>query len=230
MGPPWQRVQYFTIQCRGICCIEIFSRPSSHAEPDRGWLSGTREDATLPARRSLGQTHTTSMNLDDIQAVITSAKARGPEPLERFLRECLPDSSEEEIQETADASIEIIESIPLLIAAAKQAAREQSLSVVVEPLLERAVTYFMHPVDLIPEMTQGLAGLLDDSYLVLRILSNLEKGPKPLVDWDLEYPTAFLRRLIGEKIAKQLDAMSLMAFDQAAGSVQGLWSQESHEA
>jgi uncharacterized membrane protein YkvA (DUF1232 family) len=170
------------------------------------------------------------MNFDDLHAVIASAKARGQEPLDRFLREQLPESSDEEIQEAAEVSIEIIESIPVFIAAAKQAASEQNLSVLVDPLLERAATYFMHPVDLIPEMTQGLAGLLDDSYLVLRILSNLEKGPRPLVEWDLDYPTAFLRRLIGEKIAKQLDAMSLMAFDEASGSVRGLWSQEAHEA
>ncbi len=170
------------------------------------------------------------MNFDDLQAVIASAKARGQEPLDRFLKERLPDSSDDELQETAEVSIEIIESIPVFMAAAKQAASEQNLSVVVDPLLEKAATYFMHPVDLIPEMTQGLAGLLDDSYLVLRILSNLEKGPKPLVDWDLDYPTAFLRRLIGEKIAKQLDAMSLMAFDEATGSVRGLWSQDAHEA
>lgn len=170
------------------------------------------------------------MNLKDLQAVITSAKARGQEPLDRFLRERLPDSSDEEIQEAAEVSIEIIESIPVFLAAAKKAASDQHLSVVVEPLLEQAVRYFMHPVDLIPEMTQGLAGLLDDSYLVLRILSNLEQGPDPLVEWDLEYPTAFLRRLIGEKIAKQLDAMSLLAFQEASGSVRGLGSQELHDA
>ena len=170
------------------------------------------------------------MNLDDLQAVIASAKARGQEPLDRFLRERLPESSDEERQEAAETSIEIIDSIPLFIAAAKQAAIEQNLSIVVDPLLERAANYFMHPVDLIPEMTQGLAGLLDDSYLVLRILSNLEKGPTPLLDWDLEYPTAFLRRLIGEKIARELDAMALMEFDEVRGSVQELWSQDTHEA
>jgi len=170
------------------------------------------------------------MNLADLQAVIDSAKARGQEPLDRFIKERLPDSSDEELQAAAETSIEIIDSIPLFIAAARKAATEQQLSVVVEPLLERAATYFMHPVDLIPEMTQGLAGLLDDSYLVLRILSNLEKGPRPLVNWDLEYPTAFLRRLIGEKIAKQLDSMSIIAFDEASGVVKELWSQETHEA
>jgi uncharacterized membrane protein YkvA (DUF1232 family) len=170
------------------------------------------------------------MNLDDLHAVIASAKARGQEPLDRFLKQRLPESSEEELQETAEVSIDIIESIPVFMAAAKLAGSEQNLSLVVDALLERAATYFMHPVDLIPEMTQGLAGLLDDSYLVLRILSHLEEGPKPLVDWDLEYPTAFLRRLIGEKIAKQLDAMSLMAFHEAQVSVQALWPQESHKA
>lgn len=170
------------------------------------------------------------MNLQDLRAVITSAKARGQEPLDRFLRESLPQASEEEIAETAEVAIEIIESIPLFLAAAEKAAKDRNLSVVVQPLLDRASRYFLHPVDLIPEMTQGLAGLLDDSYLVLRILKNLEQGPRPLVDWDLDYPIAFLRKLIGERISEQLDAMSLVAFQEVSGSVQELWQQMSHDA
>jgi uncharacterized membrane protein YkvA (DUF1232 family) len=170
------------------------------------------------------------MNIEDLRAVIASAKARGREPLDRFLRESLPDATQEEIDETAEVAIEIIESVPLFLAAAEKAAKDRNLSVVVEPLLDRAGRYFLHPIDLIPEMTQGLAGLLDDSYLVLRILKNLEQGPQPLVDWDLDYPIAFLKKLIGERVSQQLDAMSLMAFQEVSGSVQELWQQLSHDA
>lgn len=170
------------------------------------------------------------MNLHDLRAVIASAKARGREPLDRFLREAIPEASDQEIEEAGDVAIEIIESIPLFLAAAEKAAKDRNLSVVVAPLLDRATRYFLHPVDLIPEMTQGLAGLLDDSYLVLRILKNLEQGPEPLVEWDLDYPIAFLKKLIGERISGQLDDMSLMAFQEVSGSVQELWQQMSHDA
>ena len=46
--------------------------------------------------------------------------------------------------------------------------------------------YFVNPVDLIPEMTQGMAGLLDDTYLAFRILENLNRGSPPLMDTDFD--------------------------------------------
>ena len=85
---------------------------------------------------------------------------------------------------------------------------------VVRPLLDRAVVYFTRPVDLIPEMTHGLAGLLDDTYLVLRVLENLDRGPTPFLDWDLEYPLTFLRNLVGPRIAGQLDDLSILAMQE----------------
>jgi len=170
------------------------------------------------------------MNFEDLGAVIESAKSRGRDSLERHVRQRLPEATEAEVQESVEVAIEIFDSIPLFLAAAKQAADERNLSRVVDPLLERAANYFMHPVDLMPEMTQGLAGLLDDSYLVLRILSNLERGPEPLVDWDLAYPTAFLKRLMSRDIVRQLDDMSIAAFQEVSGDMQGVWSELSHEA
>jgi len=170
------------------------------------------------------------MNFEDLGAVIESAKSRGRGGLERHIRKRLPEASEEEVVEAAEVAVEIFDSIPVFLAAAQQAADERNLSMVVDPLLERAANYFTHPVDLMPEMTQGLAGLLDDSYLVLRILSNLERGPDPLVDWDLEYPTAFLKRLMSRDIVRQLDDMSIAAFQEVSGDMQGVWSDLSHEA
>jgi hypothetical protein len=65
---------------------------------------------------------------------------------------------------------------------------------------------------MIPEMTLGLAGLLDDTYLLLRILKNLDRGPDPFLAWDLDHPLAFLRRLIGEEVARKLDERSIEAY------------------
>ena len=159
------------------------------------------------------------MNLDEIQAVIDSAKARGTDALEKYVRDKMPEASDQEVREAAEVALEIIETVPLFLATAAQEAEERQLSIVVQPVLDRAVRYFLHPVDLLPEMTLGLPGLLDDTYLILRILQVLEKGPKPLVDWDLDYPTIFLRKLLGDRIGKQLDAMSVMAFDEVAGGM-----------
>ena len=75
---------------------------------------------------------------------------------------------------------------------------DRKLQHVVGPVLEHIARYFVSPIDLIPEMTYGLAGLLDDAYLVLRILKNLDRGSEPFLDWDLDEPLAFLRGSLGQ--------------------------------
>ena len=170
------------------------------------------------------------MNLRDVQAVIASARARGMEPLERFIRKRLRDPDEAEVKEAGEVAVEIIETVPIFLARAAQEAEERNLVPVVQPLLDRAVVYFTRPVDLIPEMTHGLAGLLDDAYLVMRILENLERGPTPFLDWDLEYPLTFLRGLIGETIARQLDELSILAMQDVSHELGTLWNHLGAEA
>ena len=170
------------------------------------------------------------MDLRDVQAVIASARARGTEPLERWIRRRLRDPDENEVREAGAVAIEIIETVPVFLARAAQEAEERNLVPVVRPLLDRAVIYFTRPVDLIPEMTHGLAGLLDDTYLVLRILENLEQGPTPFLDWDLEAPLAFLRGLLGETMARQLDDLSILAMQEVSHELTGLWRHLGAEA
>ena len=170
------------------------------------------------------------MNLDEIQAVIDSAKARGPDQLATYVRGRLPDASNADVGDAAAVLLEIIESVPLILAAAAKGAEEQRLTHVVQPVLDRAIRYFLHPVDLMPEMTLGLPGLLDDTYLVLRILQVLEEGPKPLVDWDLDHPTTLIRGLLEDEIGQQLDAMSAMAFEEVIEDVRQSWGGEPIEA
>ena len=79
-------------------------------------------------------------------------------------------------------------------------------------------------------MTQGLTGLLDDSYLVIRILENLEKGPEACLDWDLDYPVRFLERLIGRSIAQRLDLIALQAMEDVSINLAELWQEMSHSA
>ncbi len=169
--------------------------------------------------------------LPDILAVIESAKARGGiEALRKFITEKLPESEESEVAEAADVALEIIESIPIFLARARQEAQARKLGSVVNPLLDLAENYYLQPVDLLPEMTLGLAGLLDDSYLVIRILENLDKGPEAFLDWDLDYPARFLTGLIGPGVAQRLDAIAIQAMQDVSANLSELWSQMSHPA
>ena len=170
-------------------------------------------------------------SLSDIQAVIESARTRGGmEALERFIEKRLPESEEAEVAEAAEVALEIIESIPIFLARARQEADQRGLASVVGPLLDHAERYFLQPIDLIPEMTQGLAGLLDDSYLVIRILENLDKGPEPFLDWDLKHPLSFLRSLVGLDISRKLDVIVADAMQQVSMYLDELWTRTSHRA
>jgi uncharacterized membrane protein YkvA (DUF1232 family) len=165
-------------------------------------------------------------SLSDIQAVIESAKTRGGmEALERFIRKRLSEAEEAEVKEAAEVAVEIIDSIPIFLARARQEADQRRLRSVVGPLLD-----FLQPVDLIPEMTYGLAGLLDDAYLLLKVLENLDKGPERFLDWDLQYPLQFLRSLVGKEISQRLDLIVGDAMQQVSAHLDELWARMSHEA
>lgn len=166
------------------------------------------------------------VNLEQIQAVIESAEARGTDQLATYVQGRLPEASATEVQDAASVLLEVIESIPLILAAATQGGEERNLAHVFQPVLDRVFRYFLHPVDLIPEMTLGLPGLLDDTYLVLRILQVLEEGPRPLVDWDLDHPTSPVRSLLDEDVGQQLDAMFILAFEEVADDVRQTWGAE----
>ena len=170
------------------------------------------------------------MRLNDIQAVVESAKSRGIEPLRRYVHRRLPEATEAEVRDATDLAVEIIESVPIFLARAAQEAEERHLDTVITPILDHVEQYFLQPMDLIPEMTHGLVGLLDDSYLVLRILENLDRGPDRFLDWDLQHPLHFLRRLVGEDVARQLDERSLDAMGEISQDLSRFWERASHRA
>jgi hypothetical protein len=167
----------------------------------------------------------------DIVAIIQSAKARdGRGGLERHVARTLPEATEAEVSEAADVALEVIESIPVLLARARQQSEALGLDTVIDPLLDRAERYYVQPLDLMPEMTQGLVGLLDDSYLVIRTLQNLDKGPQPFLDWDLDYPARFLQRLIGAPIAQRLDQIATEALEEVSTHLEEVWRRSAHHA
>lgn len=170
------------------------------------------------------------MSMEDVQAVIDSAKARGLEHLQGFIRQRAPGMPEPKVRETAEVAVEIIESVPVFLARASQEARRRNMVRNVQPVLNHAEQYFLRPMDLIPEMTQGLAGLLDDTYLVLRILRNLDQGPEPFLDWDLDFPLAFLRGLVGKEIGTKLDTLSQAAMEEVSQQLTLVWEQVARDA
>lgn len=170
------------------------------------------------------------MNLHDISAVIDSARARGTDSLDRWVREHLPEATEAQVDEAVVTAVEIIDSVPIFLARASQAADEKGLSGVVSPILDRAANYFLKPVDLIPEMTQGMAGLLDDAYLVLRVIKNLDQGPNPLLEWELDEPIRFLKRLVGPEVSAQLDQYSVRSMQEVELEFKRYWEATSAQA
>ena len=189
-------------------------------------MSGTSPEADPTPSTPVRAGH-----VSDVQAVIESARARGGmETLEKFIRRRLPEAEDPEVREAAEVAVEIIESIPVFLARARQEADERKLQSVVGPLLNHAEQYFLQPMDLIPEMTHGLAGLLDDSYLFIRVLQHLDEGPERFLDWDLEYPAQFLRSLVGVDVSRRLDAIVLDAMNQVSHHLTELWSRMAHQA
>lgn len=170
------------------------------------------------------------MNLDDIQAVIDSAKVRDNGKLEEFIQRMSPSSTGEEVADTAKVAVEVVEMVPIVLACAAQAANQLGLTTVVMPILDHAARYIVNPVDLIPEMTQGMAGLLDDTYLVFRILENLNRGSPPLMDTDFGVPLRFLRRLLGPEITRKLDAASIFALQDVSTQVTRAWAEIGHQS
>jgi uncharacterized membrane protein YkvA (DUF1232 family) len=170
-------------------------------------------------------------SIPDILAIIESAKARGGmESMQRFIAKALPEAEEAEVREASEVAMEVIESVPVFLARARQEAETRGLTNVVLPLLDHAERYYLQPMDLIPEMTQGLPGLLDDSYLVIRMIENLEKGPEVFLDWDLEYPARFLQRLIGPRISQRLDRMAAKAMHEVSEQLAEFWERMAHQA
>ena len=166
----------------------------------------------------------------DVQAVIDSAKARDNGRLERFIGSKVPNAGDEEVREASESALAVIETVPVLLLEAMRSARQKGVARMVDPLLEHAARYFVDPVDLIPEMTQGVPGLLDDAYLSIKILQHLNSGPQKFFEWDFEQPLSYLRALVGEEIADKLDGLSIQALQQVSASVSNVWTELARDA
>jgi len=170
------------------------------------------------------------MNLSDIHAVVASAQARGTDSLERLIRKRNPAAPEPEVAGQLERAVGIIAGIPDLLEQAENEARVRGVTLAVAPVLARAREYFLRPVDLIPEMTQGLAGLLDDAYFVLRLLHSLGQGPEPLLQEDTGEHLGFLRGLTGDDVAGRLDRLSVQTLLETQKELRDAWEEGAAEA
>jgi uncharacterized membrane protein YkvA (DUF1232 family) len=108
-----------------------------------------------------------------------------------------------------------IEALPTMIEQAAAVSAMAGLAYVVQPLLQAATQYFLEPNDLIPD-SNGLAGLADDAYLALGLISavserHARQTGRQIFEGNFSQPHNDMRALLGPQIAAQLDAMTLAA-------------------
>jgi uncharacterized membrane protein YkvA (DUF1232 family) len=103
-----------------------------------------------------------------------------------------------EVEEAVAFCREILDAVPILIDRLREAAREQGVAALIEPMLAHAESYFVKPVDELPEALLGELGLVDDAYLALSAIRRVQVEPDPLIRIDLAAPLTFLEQLLGE--------------------------------
>ncbi len=162
--------------------------------------------------------------LEDVHAVIQSAKARDRGRLAEAVQARVPGADDETVRQMSASALATIESIPALLILADDEAQRLGITRVVRPLLRYAVRYFVEPMDVVPEMTKGVAGLLDDAYLSLKILEHINSGPTPLFTWEFESPLRFLGELLGPDVSRKLDRRSIAALNEVSEQVNEVWS------
>jgi uncharacterized membrane protein YkvA (DUF1232 family) len=168
--------------------------------------------------------------MEDVRAVIESAKARDKGQLEALIRKRFPEGTEEQIREGVESVTAIVDSVPALLALADSEAERRGLARMVRPVLGRAVRYFVAPIDMVPEMTHGLAGLVDDAYLAIRLIEHVNSGPQPLIGWEFDEPLDLLRALLTPNVINLLDRESFATLDAVSGEVSDVWSGLAREA
>ncbi|MEM0983310.1 MAG: YkvA family protein [Planctomycetota bacterium] len=127
--------------------------------------------------------------------------------------------SEDQIKEKTAAAVAMIqsyvESTIELIEAAHTAAEKAGVSEQIVPIIETALSYINEEIDFIPDKL-GIAGLVDDAYLVHGLIQEMSHRHRAIVGADLLPEHYFatsqrIRRLIGEPTATRLD-VAIVAF------------------
>ncbi len=139
------------------------------------------------------------------------------------LAEQRPDLDEAARQSRADAVVGAIrlyvETTPDMVERAIAAAETAGVRAQMTPIFETALAYVGEELDFIPDKL-GLAGLVDDAYLVHGLMQEISHRHRALTGKDLVPVGVFeqsqrIRRLIGEPTATRLD-VAVVAFARRA--------------
>ena len=139
------------------------------------------------------------------------------------LQKRYPSESESELSARSDAVVgairRYVEAMPAVVDAAVAAAEDAGVRESIEPMFATALSYVDEELDFIPD-SLGLAGLVDDAYLVHNLMQEMSQRHRALTGKDLVPAASFeesqrIRRLIGEPTATRLD-VAVVAFARRA--------------
>lgn len=135
------------------------------------------------------------------------------------LRKARPDADGGTVDRLAGDGVEVIrgfiESAPTVIEATIQAAEEAGVVEQVLPIFETALSYLHEEIDFIPD-SLGLAGLMDDAYLIYGLMQEISERHRVMTGSSLLPSATFaemqdIKRLIGDPTATRLD-VAIVAF------------------
>jgi hypothetical protein len=111
-----------------------------------------------------------------------------------------------------------IRQVPDVIDAAADVAREAGIAQQIQPVLNIALEYFIHPPKIM-EGHEGLDCLLDEAYLAHRLVEEvndlyIRHFAQPLIPQDTTMANLIAHNLIGETFANELDEVVHHSIDQ----------------
>jgi uncharacterized membrane protein YkvA (DUF1232 family) len=135
------------------------------------------------------------------------------------------DVSQVDVDNAVGFCRDIMNAVPVLIDRVREAADANGLTPLVEPVLQHAETYFVSPIDVLPEALFGETGLLDDAYLALSVITLLQTEDRPLLEIDLRPPLSFIEQLLDERALEILHKEKENAFEALLAAARALASE-----
>jgi uncharacterized membrane protein YkvA (DUF1232 family) len=135
------------------------------------------------------------------------------------LRKASPGLGASELADLADEGVqairEFVQATPTVIESTMRAARNAGVVEQVAPIFETALSYMSETADFIPDRL-GLAGMLDDAYLIHGLMQEISERHRILTGTPLLPSNNFamlphIKRIIGEPIGTRLD-VAIVAF------------------
>ena len=128
-------------------------------------------------------------------------------------------AADTELEKAVDAIRGFIASAPTVLEATMRASREAGIEDRVRPIFETAFSYLEEEGDFIPDSI-GLAGLLDDAYLIHGLMQEISERHRVLKGRALLPSEMFdlmpeIKRIIGEPTGTRLD-VAIVAFARRA--------------